>query len=295
MIRAPSPMRSTRDNTHAGGVSPLHDHGVWRPTDRRTALTGAGAERLNALRPEKAEALGVTVAGLDVLPDHGPLVVAASPTDAPQDRATPFTGDPSRVRRAAVPGLKRRRPSRWRRRSSVGSAGPVSADAIPKDIEQPTRSSVVRNAFPSRLSPTRQHDAAMRVMRETHRRRSHDALAERPQAWEPVQRSGSSGEPSGPLKATRTTDSFLAAPNVSRCQGAVRRPDPAVPAFFRRDPAEKRRALRASTAESALIPSRFRPTGMVAALTGAASLSRPSGVGRSRGIVPSTSGSRRWP
>ncbi|MCG8348991.1 MAG: IS200/IS605 family transposase [Chloroflexales bacterium] len=133
-------MSSTRYKQHAGGVSTLHDHFVWCPKYRRKVLQGAIADRLKALLHEKADALGVTVEGLEVLPDHVHLFVAASPTDAPQYLANQFKGYTSRVLRDEFPGLKSRLPSLWRRSYSVGSAGHVSADTIQKYIAQQKRS-----------------------------------------------------------------------------------------------------------------------------------------------------------
>lgn len=92
----------------------------------------------------------------------------------------------------------------------------------------------MRKAFKYRLYPTRQQDAAMSAMLETHRRLYNDALAERKHAWEQAQRSVSYGEQSGQLKVTRTTNPFLARTNFSSCQATLRRLDKAFQAFFRR-------------------------------------------------------------
>ena len=133
-------MGSTRYKQHAGGVYTLHYHFVWCPKYRRKVLQGAIAERLKELLHEKAEALGVTVEGLEVLLDHVHLFVAASPTDAPQYLANQFKGYTSRVLRDEFPGLKSRLPSLWSRSYYVGSAGHVSAETIQKYIEQQKRS-----------------------------------------------------------------------------------------------------------------------------------------------------------
>lgn len=92
----------------------------------------------------------------------------------------------------------------------------------------------MRKAFKYKLYPTRQQDAALRAMLETHRRLYNDALAARKQAWEQEQRSVSYTEQSGQLKATRKTNPFLAATNFSSCQATLRRLDKAFCAFFRR-------------------------------------------------------------
>lgn len=133
-------MSSTRYTKHPGGVSTLHYHFVWCPKYRRKVLHGAIADRLKELLHEKATVLGVTVEGLEVMPDHVHLFVAASPTDAPQYLANQFKGYTSRVLREEFPGLKSRLPSLWSRSYYVGSAGLVSADTIQKYIEQQKRS-----------------------------------------------------------------------------------------------------------------------------------------------------------
>lgn len=133
-------MGSTRYKKHAGGIYTLHYHFVWCPKYRRKVLHGAIAERLKELLREKADELGVTVEGLEVLPDHVHLFVAASPTDAPQYLANQFKGYTSRVLCDEFPGLKSRLPSLWSRSYYVGSAGHVSADTIQKYIEQQKRS-----------------------------------------------------------------------------------------------------------------------------------------------------------
>ena len=133
-------MGSTRYKRHADGVYTLHYHFVWCPKYRRKVLHGAIAERLKELLNEKAAALGVTVEGLEVLPDHVHLFVAASPTDAPQYLANQFKGYTSRMLREEFPALKSRLPSLWSRSYYVGSAGRVSADTIQKYIEQQKRS-----------------------------------------------------------------------------------------------------------------------------------------------------------
>jgi putative transposase len=133
-------MGSTRYKKHAGGVYALQYHFVWCPKYRRKVLHGAIADRLEELLHEKANELGVTVEGLEVLPDHVHLFIAASPTDAPQYLANQFKGYTSRVLREEFPDLKSRLPSLWSRSYYVGSAGHVSADTIQKYIEQQKRS-----------------------------------------------------------------------------------------------------------------------------------------------------------
>jgi putative transposase len=133
-------MSSTRYKKHAGVVYTLQYHFVWCSKYRRTVLQGAVAERLKELLHQKGEALGITVEGLQVMPDHVHLFVAASPIDPPQYLANQFKAYTSRALREEFPALKRRLPSLWSRSYYVGSAGHVSADTIQKYIEQQKRS-----------------------------------------------------------------------------------------------------------------------------------------------------------
>ncbi len=133
-------MGSTRYTKHVGSVYMLHYHFVWCPKYRRKVLHGAIADRLKELLYEKAQTLGITVEGSEIMPDHVHLFVAVSPTYAPQYLANQFKGYTSRVLRHEFPGLKSRLPSLWSRSYYVGSTGHVTADTIQNYIEQQKRS-----------------------------------------------------------------------------------------------------------------------------------------------------------
>ncbi|MBV9788015.1 MAG: transposase [Chloroflexi bacterium] len=92
----------------------------------------------------------------------------------------------------------------------------------------------MRKAFKYKLYPTRQQEAAMLTMLETHRRLYNRALAERKDAWEQERRSVSYVDQSAQLKIERTTNPYLALTNFSSCQATLRRLDKAFQAFFRR-------------------------------------------------------------
>lgn len=127
-------MSESRYRRTAGSVSNLHYHLVWCPKYRLKVLAGDVAERLKILLCEKAEALDVTIEGLEVMPDHVHLFFNAPPTAAPQFYANQFKGYTSRVLRQEFPHLRSRMPSLWSRSYYVGSAGHVSADVIRKYI-----------------------------------------------------------------------------------------------------------------------------------------------------------------
>jgi putative transposase len=89
-------------------------------------------------------------------------------------------------------------------------------------------------AFKYKLYPSRQQEAAMLTMLDTHRRLYNRALAERKDAWEQERRSVSYGEQSAQLTIERRSNPYLAATSFSTCQTVLRRLDKAFQAFFRR-------------------------------------------------------------
>lgn len=123
-------MPQPRYKRTSGAVFNLHLHFVWCPKYRRKVLVGEVETRLRELISEKADALGVEVEGLEVMPDHVHLFVAVPPTDAPQFYANQFKGSTSRVLRQEFPALKSRMPSLWSRSYYVGSAGHGSSAVI---------------------------------------------------------------------------------------------------------------------------------------------------------------------
>jgi putative transposase len=128
-------MPQERYRKAAGGVSNLNYHFVWCVKYRKEMLVDGVDVRLKQLILEKAAALGVTVAEMEVMPDHVHLFVSAPPTDAPQHYANQFKGYTSRVLRQEFPHLKMRLPALWSRSYYVGAAGNVSASVIKRYIE----------------------------------------------------------------------------------------------------------------------------------------------------------------
>lgn len=89
-------------------------------------------------------------------------------------------------------------------------------------------------AFKYKLYPTRQQEAALAMMLETHRHLYNHALAERKEAWERERHSVSFYDQNAQLKTWRETNPYLAATNYSSCQVTLRRLDQTFQAFFRR-------------------------------------------------------------
>ena len=128
-------MEKSRYRKTAGSVSNLNYHFVWCPKYRKPVLVDGVAKRLKALLYEKAEALGVKVGGLEIMPDHVHMFITASPTDAPQHFINQFKGYTSRVLRQEFRHLRSRLPCLWSRSYYVGAAGNISADVIQRYIE----------------------------------------------------------------------------------------------------------------------------------------------------------------
>ncbi len=89
-------------------------------------------------------------------------------------------------------------------------------------------------AFKYKIYPTRQQEAAMVTMLETHRHLYNRALAERKDAWEQERRSVSYYDQTGQLKYERLTNAYLATTNFTSCAATLRRLDKTFQAFFRR-------------------------------------------------------------
>jgi putative transposase len=128
-------MATPRYRSNAGAVFNLNYHIVFCPKYRRKVLVGDIETRLKELLHEKAVALGVEVAMIEVMPDHVHLFITAPPNDAPQHYVNQFKGYTSRVLRQEFPDLKSKLPSLWSRSYYIGTAGAVTEDVIHRYIE----------------------------------------------------------------------------------------------------------------------------------------------------------------
>lgn len=124
-----------RYKSNAGAVFNLNYHIVFCPKYRRKVLVGNIETRLKELLNEKAVALSVEVAILEVMPDHVYLSITAPPNDAPQHYVNQFKGYTSRVLRQEFPELKRKLPSLWSRAYYIGAVGVVTEDVVRRYIE----------------------------------------------------------------------------------------------------------------------------------------------------------------
>lgn len=122
---------------NAGAIFSLKDHLVWCPKSRRPVLVEAVADRLRALLAQTAGVLGMTIHGLDVMPDHVHPVVESDPTRCVAEIVNRLKGSTSRILRAAFPSLRASLPTLGSRSSSAGTVGQVSAATIERFLASP--------------------------------------------------------------------------------------------------------------------------------------------------------------
>ena len=127
-------MSDPRYQRNAGSVSSLKYHMVWCPKYRRKVLVGDIADELRSLLYQKAKVVDVTIAALEIMPDHVHLFIQSDPTEAPQRLANQFKGFPSRLVRQKFPPLRSRLPRMGSRSYSVGTSGHVSEETIQPSI-----------------------------------------------------------------------------------------------------------------------------------------------------------------
>lgn len=128
-------MKSKRWTTSNKAVYNVSYHIIWCPKYRRKVLTGQVETRLKELLFCKAKELGITIAEIEVMPDHVYLFVKASPVEAPHYIVQQFKGYTSRILRKEFPKLKSRLPTLWTRSYYLETIGHISEEAVKKYIE----------------------------------------------------------------------------------------------------------------------------------------------------------------
>ena len=84
-----SSQRWTQSNTCVFNIG---YHLIWCPKYRRKVLVGDVENRLKELLYEKAEEIGVSIASLEVMPDHVHLFAKTKPINAPHYVVQQFKG-----------------------------------------------------------------------------------------------------------------------------------------------------------------------------------------------------------
>jgi len=128
-------MKNKRWTTSNKAVYNVSYHIIWCPKYRRKILTGQVEIRLKELLLQKAETLEITIAKMEVMPDHVHLFVKASPIEAPHHIVQQFKGYTSRILRKEFPDLKSRLPTLWTRSYYLETIGHISEATVKKYIE----------------------------------------------------------------------------------------------------------------------------------------------------------------
>jgi putative transposase len=121
-------MGTYRKNT--GAVFSLQYHLVWCLKYRRPVLVSSIADRLKARLVEKAEADGLAIQALEIMPDHVHLFLERDPMWAPAGIAARLKGYTSHIRWNEFPHLRSRLPTLWSRSYSIGTIGHVSEETV---------------------------------------------------------------------------------------------------------------------------------------------------------------------
>lgn len=103
---------------------------VWCPKYRRPVLTGAIAQRLEALLREKATELEMTVHALEIMPDHVHLFIEFDPRWSIAEIVNRLKGSTSRILREEFSSLRSRLPTLWSRSYYAGTIGHVSERTV---------------------------------------------------------------------------------------------------------------------------------------------------------------------
>jgi putative transposase len=110
-------------------------HLIWCPKYRRKVLVGSIEMRLKELLQEKADAIGVSIEQMEVMPDHLHLFVKCDPTNSPHYIVQQLKGYTSRLLRQEFATLRSRMPSLWTRSYYCESVGHISENTIRRYIE----------------------------------------------------------------------------------------------------------------------------------------------------------------
>ncbi|ACL24665.1 IS200/IS605 family transposase [Chloroflexus aggregans] len=117
------------DHSNDTCVSLINSHLVWCPKRRRKMVGGRLKTRLEDLIRETAPELECAMVALEIMPDHLPPVVSATPHWVPNHIVGRFKGKTSRIVRQEFPFLQRM-PSLGSRSYVWSTTGHVSADTI---------------------------------------------------------------------------------------------------------------------------------------------------------------------
>jgi len=116
-------------------VYACHYHVVWCPKYRRKVLVGDVAERLKEIVHQVCNELEAEVEALEVMPDHGHLLVSADPQFGIHRLVKRIKGRSSRILRQEFPHLRSRLPTLWTNSYFVATTGGAPLEVIKQYVE----------------------------------------------------------------------------------------------------------------------------------------------------------------
>jgi len=115
----------------------LNYHLVWIPKYRRCVLGGGVEVQLKGILEEIADAKGLSILALEIMPDHIHLFVSSPPQHSPSLLTNWFKGISARV--FNLRNAKSSKRIRWAHGYYAGTAGTVTVETVKRYIEEQTK------------------------------------------------------------------------------------------------------------------------------------------------------------
>lgn len=111
-------------------------HLIWCPKYRKKILVNGIDDRLKFLLSQKSRQIGISIAKMEVMPDHVHLFVKSTPALPVDFIVNQLKGYTSAVLRREYPGLRKQLPNLWSRSYYCETIGHISEDTIIRYIEE---------------------------------------------------------------------------------------------------------------------------------------------------------------
>lgn len=126
-------MRRWQSGKHC--IFNLGYHLIWCPKYRKSVLVDGADVRLKGLIEEISKEYDISIASIEIMPDHVHLFVKCQPTHSPHNVVKLIKGKTSKILRDEFPWLRSKIPTLWTNSYYCESVGSVSEEAIRKYIE----------------------------------------------------------------------------------------------------------------------------------------------------------------
>ena len=131
-------MNSSNDRytTNSHCVYNISYHLIWCPKYRKKILVNGIDDRLKFLLSQKSRQIGISIAKMEVMPDHVHLFVKSTPALPVDYIINQLKGYTSAVLRREYPRLRKQLPNLWSRSYYCETIGHISEDTIIRYIEE---------------------------------------------------------------------------------------------------------------------------------------------------------------